>query len=71
MLLSNGDCDEWLSVTLTMKERSYSAGKGGRRGSKERKKGWQDRGIDDVLTPFGILGAMALDGHFKTRSMFL
>lgn len=61
MLLSNGDCDEWLSVTLTMKERSYSAGKGGRGGSKERKKGWQDRGIDDVLTPFGILGAMVLD----------
>lgn len=48
MLLSNGDCDEWLSVT--MKERSYSAGKGGRGGSKERKKGWQGRGIDGILT---------------------
>lgn len=40
MLLSNGDCDDWLSVT--MKERSYSGE------SKERKKGWQGRGIDDI-----------------------
>lgn len=52
--LSVRDCDKWLSMTLTMKERLSSAWTGGREGDGKREKQ-----LEGSVAPCAIQGVLA------------
>lgn len=63
--LSSRDCDKWLSMTLTMKERFSSAWRG------ERATGEKGRGSSRVLLPRRRPGCIGFESDtLKPRARF-
>lgn len=67
--LSSGDCDKWLSMTLTMKERFSSAGRGEKGRRKEGNE--SERSSSRVLLPQWRSGCIGLESDtLKPRTRF-
>lgn len=70
--LSSRDCDKWLSMTLTMKEKSYSAGRGEReKGGKSVGSGRPGQQLEGFATSMASRVYWLKERHFKTQSTFL
>lgn len=70
--LSSRDCDKWLSMTLTMKERFSSAWRR-ERGRWERREDGRKRGkqLEGFVASVASRPYWLRERHFKTQSTFL
>lgn len=67
--LSKRDCDKWLSMTLTMKERFSSAWRGEKGRQKEMKGG--EKQLEGSVASAASRVYWLRERHFKTQSTFL
>lgn len=69
--LSSRDCDKWLSMTLTMKDRFSSAWRGGRETGRQKEMREREREAAGGLLPLCRPGCIGLESDtLKPRARF-